>query len=201
MQQLPIQHMLFSIDWPLIVNININKYTWFNHTFYFSPLKSKTKAIILNLLYWWRKWIFWQHLEEQLVDLSSLLYDHRLGEANFNCSEILQSSIFTQQWVTLLTLNFGLNFIWWFVFHLLRWFVFLVDAGTSIVFWPLKRRRWNAAVLNIKPLCIHLKHLYMGEFLLLVSLYIFWLFSSRIPFADCNFSLLVWAYGALGNYN
>ncbi|CAO2835101.1 unnamed protein product [Amaranthus hypochondriacus] len=39
------------------------------------------------------------HLEEQLVDLSSLLYDHRLGEANFNSSEILQSSIFTQQYV------------------------------------------------------------------------------------------------------
>ncbi|KAJ9555070.1 hypothetical protein OSB04_009684 [Centaurea solstitialis] len=38
-------------------------------------------------------------LEEQLVDLSSLLYDHRLQDANVNSSEILQSSIFTQQYV------------------------------------------------------------------------------------------------------
>lgn len=38
-------------------------------------------------------------LEEQLVDLSSLLYDHRLEDANVNSSEILQSSIFTQQYV------------------------------------------------------------------------------------------------------
>ncbi|CAA3007401.1 uncharacterized protein LOC111388286 isoform X1 [Olea europaea subsp. europaea] len=38
-------------------------------------------------------------LEEQLVDLSSLLYDHRLQEAHLNSSEILQSSIFTQQYV------------------------------------------------------------------------------------------------------
>ncbi|KAF9594602.1 hypothetical protein IFM89_034224 [Coptis chinensis] len=38
-------------------------------------------------------------LEEQLVDLSSLLYDHRLGDAHMNSSEILQSSIFTQQYV------------------------------------------------------------------------------------------------------
>ncbi|XP_047950932.1 uncharacterized protein LOC125196453 [Salvia hispanica] len=38
-------------------------------------------------------------LEEQLVDLSSLLYDHRLQDANMNSSEILQSSMFTQQYV------------------------------------------------------------------------------------------------------
>ncbi|XP_030975121.1 uncharacterized protein LOC115994921 [Quercus lobata] len=38
-------------------------------------------------------------LEEQLVDLSSLLYDHRLRDANYNSSAILQSSIFTQQYV------------------------------------------------------------------------------------------------------
>ncbi|KAG9153135.1 hypothetical protein Leryth_012386 [Lithospermum erythrorhizon] len=38
-------------------------------------------------------------LEEQLVDLSSLLYDHRLQEAHLNSSEIFQSSIFTQQYV------------------------------------------------------------------------------------------------------
>lgn len=38
-------------------------------------------------------------LEEQLVDLSSMLYDHRLQEAHLNSSEILQSSIFTQQYV------------------------------------------------------------------------------------------------------
>lgn len=38
-----------------------------------------------------------QSLEEQLVDLSSLLYDHRLQEAHMNSSEILQSSLFTQQ--------------------------------------------------------------------------------------------------------
>lgn len=38
-------------------------------------------------------------LEEQLVDLSSLLYDHQLQDANFNSSEILQSSMFTQQYV------------------------------------------------------------------------------------------------------
>lgn len=38
-------------------------------------------------------------LEEQLVDLSSLLYDHRLQDANVNSTEILQSSIFTQQYV------------------------------------------------------------------------------------------------------
>ncbi|KAJ0034994.1 hypothetical protein Pint_24324 [Pistacia integerrima] len=38
-------------------------------------------------------------LEEQLVDLSSLLYDHRLHEAHLNSSEILQSSMFTEQYV------------------------------------------------------------------------------------------------------
>lgn len=38
-------------------------------------------------------------LEEQLVDLSSLLYDHRLQDAHLNSSEVLQSSIFTQQYV------------------------------------------------------------------------------------------------------
>ncbi|XP_015883199.2 uncharacterized protein LOC107419002 [Ziziphus jujuba] len=38
-------------------------------------------------------------LEEQLVDLSSLLYDHRLQEAHMNSSEILQSSLFTQHYV------------------------------------------------------------------------------------------------------
>ncbi|KAL0376345.1 UNVERIFIED_CONTAM: hypothetical protein Scaly_0752100 [Sesamum calycinum] len=35
-------------------------------------------------------------IEEQLVDLSSLLYDHRLQEAHLNSSDILQSSIFTK---------------------------------------------------------------------------------------------------------
>ncbi|GAV71705.1 hypothetical protein CFOL_v3_15195 [Cephalotus follicularis] len=38
-------------------------------------------------------------LEEQLVDLSSLLYDHRLQDAHLNSSDILQSSMFTQQYV------------------------------------------------------------------------------------------------------
>jgi hypothetical protein len=38
-------------------------------------------------------------LEGQLVDLSSLLYDHRLVDAYQNSSEILQSTIFTQQYV------------------------------------------------------------------------------------------------------
>ncbi|KAL6901970.1 hypothetical protein ACP4OV_004846 [Aristida adscensionis] len=38
-------------------------------------------------------------LEGQLVDLSSLLYDHRLVDASKNSSEILQSTIFTQQYV------------------------------------------------------------------------------------------------------
>ncbi|CAM8921384.1 hypothetical protein QQ045_031634 [Rhodiola kirilowii] len=38
-------------------------------------------------------------IEEQLVDLSFLLYDHRLQEAHLNSSDILQSSIFTQQYV------------------------------------------------------------------------------------------------------
>ncbi|OVA16754.1 hypothetical protein BVC80_1543g209 [Macleaya cordata] len=38
-------------------------------------------------------------LEEQLVDLSSLLYDHRLEDAHLNSSEILQSSMFTQNYV------------------------------------------------------------------------------------------------------
>ncbi|KAG6483974.1 hypothetical protein ZIOFF_060767 [Zingiber officinale] len=38
-------------------------------------------------------------LEEQLVDLSSLLYDHQLMEAYHNSSDILQSTIFTQQYV------------------------------------------------------------------------------------------------------
>lgn len=33
------------------------------------------------------------------MDLSSLLYDHRLQDANMNSSEILQSSMFTQQYV------------------------------------------------------------------------------------------------------
>ncbi|XP_021803721.1 uncharacterized protein LOC110747980 [Prunus avium] len=39
------------------------------------------------------------NLEEQLVDLSSSLYGHRLQDAHLNSSEILQSSIFTQQYV------------------------------------------------------------------------------------------------------
>ncbi|XP_024984004.1 uncharacterized protein LOC112519916 [Cynara cardunculus var. scolymus] len=38
-------------------------------------------------------------LEEQLVDLSSLLYDHRLQDAYMNSTDILESSIFTQQYV------------------------------------------------------------------------------------------------------
>uniref|UniRef100_A0A0D3FHN5 DUF7906 domain-containing protein n=1 Tax=Oryza barthii TaxID=65489 RepID=A0A0D3FHN5_9ORYZ len=38
-------------------------------------------------------------LEGQLVDLSSLLYDHRLVDAYQNSSDILQSTIFTQQYV------------------------------------------------------------------------------------------------------
>ncbi|XP_011622221.1 uncharacterized protein LOC18431279 [Amborella trichopoda] len=38
-------------------------------------------------------------LEEQLVDLSSLLYDHRLLDAHLNSSEIFQSTLFTQQYV------------------------------------------------------------------------------------------------------
>ncbi|KAK3188293.1 hypothetical protein Dsin_027854 [Dipteronia sinensis] len=38
-------------------------------------------------------------LEEQLVDLSSLLYDHRLQDAHLNSSEILQSTMFIQQYV------------------------------------------------------------------------------------------------------
>nr|TKS03030.1 hypothetical protein D5086_0000158210 [Populus alba] len=39
-------------------------------------------------------------LEEQLVDLSSLLYDHRLQEAHLNSSEVLQSALFTHQQVS-----------------------------------------------------------------------------------------------------
>ncbi|XP_078444256.1 uncharacterized protein LOC144713534 [Wolffia australiana] len=38
-------------------------------------------------------------LEEQLVDLSAMLYDHQLEEANSNSSEILQSTIFTKEYV------------------------------------------------------------------------------------------------------
>lgn len=38
-------------------------------------------------------------LEEQLVDLSSLLYDHRLEDAYQNSTDILQSTVFTQQYV------------------------------------------------------------------------------------------------------
>ncbi|XP_047179040.1 uncharacterized protein LOC124845891 [Vigna umbellata] len=38
-------------------------------------------------------------LEEQLVDMSSLLYDHRLQDAYLNSSDILQSTMFTQQYV------------------------------------------------------------------------------------------------------
>lgn len=38
-------------------------------------------------------------LEEQLVDLSSLLYDHRLEDAHLNSTGIFQSSVFTQQYV------------------------------------------------------------------------------------------------------
>lgn len=38
-------------------------------------------------------------VEEQLVDLSSLLYDHHLGDANINSTEILQSSFFMYQYV------------------------------------------------------------------------------------------------------
>lgn len=38
-------------------------------------------------------------LEELLVDMSSLLYDHRLKEAFLNSSDILQSTMFTQQYV------------------------------------------------------------------------------------------------------
>ncbi|KAI3743646.1 hypothetical protein L1987_61357 [Smallanthus sonchifolius] len=40
-----------------------------------------------------------ESLEEQLVDLSSLLYDHRLQDAYMNSSDILESSILTQQYV------------------------------------------------------------------------------------------------------
>ncbi|XVF38877.1 hypothetical protein REPUB_Repub20aG0140100 [Reevesia pubescens] len=39
------------------------------------------------------------NLEEQLVDLSSLLYNHRLREAHLNSSDILQSTMYTQQYV------------------------------------------------------------------------------------------------------
>ncbi|XP_027115880.2 uncharacterized protein [Coffea arabica] len=39
------------------------------------------------------------NLEEQLVDLSSLLYDHRLQDAHLNSTQIFQSSIFTEQYV------------------------------------------------------------------------------------------------------
>lgn len=42
---------------------------------------------------------FLDNLEEELVDLSSLLYDHRLQDAHLNSSEILQSTIYTQQYV------------------------------------------------------------------------------------------------------
>ncbi|XP_045828095.1 uncharacterized protein LOC123920049 isoform X2 [Trifolium pratense] len=38
-------------------------------------------------------------LEELLVDMSSLLYDHRLKDAFLNSSDILQSTMFTQQYV------------------------------------------------------------------------------------------------------
>ena len=38
-------------------------------------------------------------LEEHLVGMSSLLYDHRLKDAFLNSSDILQSSMFTQQYV------------------------------------------------------------------------------------------------------
>ncbi|ONK67584.1 uncharacterized protein A4U43_C05F1550 [Asparagus officinalis] len=38
-------------------------------------------------------------LEEQLVDLSSLLYDHQLDDAYQNSTDILQSTVFTQQYV------------------------------------------------------------------------------------------------------
>lgn len=38
-------------------------------------------------------------IEEQLVGLSSLLYDHRLQAANMNSSNILQSALVTQQYV------------------------------------------------------------------------------------------------------
>ncbi|CAK8563795.1 unnamed protein product [Lathyrus sativus] len=38
-------------------------------------------------------------LEEHLVDMSSLLYDHRLKDTFLNSSDILQSSMFTQQYV------------------------------------------------------------------------------------------------------
>ncbi|KAJ9699821.1 hypothetical protein PVL29_005605 [Vitis rotundifolia] len=42
---------------------------------------------------------FLDNLEEELVDLSSLLYDHRLQDAHLNSSEILQSTIYTEQYV------------------------------------------------------------------------------------------------------
>ncbi|KAJ4753692.1 transmembrane protein [Rhynchospora pubera] len=38
-------------------------------------------------------------IEEQLVDLSSLLYDHRLGDAHQNSSDILQSAVFNEHYV------------------------------------------------------------------------------------------------------
>ncbi|KAF3456370.1 hypothetical protein FNV43_RR01020 [Rhamnella rubrinervis] len=44
-------------------------------------------------------------LEEQLVDLSSLLYDHRLQDAHLNSSEILQSSLFTLHYVEHVLVN------------------------------------------------------------------------------------------------
>ncbi|XP_057957341.1 uncharacterized protein LOC131150558 [Malania oleifera] len=38
-------------------------------------------------------------LEEELVELSSLLYDHRLQDAHLNSTHIVQSSIFTKEYV------------------------------------------------------------------------------------------------------
>ncbi|KAG6431362.1 hypothetical protein SASPL_109441 [Salvia splendens] len=69
------------------------------------------KYLDVSILHFWYKYhdhhntthfpnvLLSSELEEQLVDLSSLLYDHRLQDANMNSSEILQSSMFTQQYV------------------------------------------------------------------------------------------------------
>lgn len=56
-----------------------------------------------------------QRLEGQLVDLSSLLYDHRLVDAYQNSSDILQSTIFTQQYVLFWDARFPCSYLLHFV--------------------------------------------------------------------------------------
>jgi hypothetical protein len=70
------------------------------------------------------------------VDLSSLLYDHRLVDAYQNSSEILQSTIFTQQYVFMENI-----YCPYFLFSNLTYWYSLFKKKTPVwfthYFWPM----------------------------------------------------------------